>query len=345
MTVPPPGKKLLRALAGEAQDIPPIWLMRQAGRYLPEYRALRAKSSSFLEFCLTPALAVEATLQPIRRFAMDGAILFADILVVPHGLTQPVSFKEGEGPVLDPLNEAADLARLKLDGFVDRVAPVGETVRQVRAALPETATLIGFAGSPWTVASYMIEGASGSDFRRAKGWFYRDPTGFAALIDILVEATVAYLELQIAAGVEVIQLFESWAGALAAPAVERWVAAPNKAIVERLKQRHPEVPVILFPRGAGANYRALADVVPVAGLSLDTTMPLDWARENLQRRAVLQGNLDPELLVAGGETLAQETRRIRNALGGGPFIFNLGHGVLPETPPEHVAELVRLVRS
>jgi len=339
------GKKLLEALAGKIHDQPPIWLMRQAGRYLPEYRALRGSVAGFLELCLTPALAAEVTLQPIRRFAMDGAILFSDILVVPYGLGQAVSFREGEGPVLERLETATDLARLKRAGLRERVAPIAETVRRVRADLPDGVTLIGFAGSPWTVASYMIEGGSSRDFARAKGWLYRDEAGFAALMELLVEATVDYIELQIDAGAEVIQLFDSWAGVLAEPAFERWVVAPNAAIVERLKAAHPSVPVIVFPRGAGLNYRGLSQAIPAQGIGLDTTVPVDWARTNLQPRHAVQGNLDPLALVAGGAVLARETQRIRRALGGGPFIFNLGHGVLPETPPEHVAELVRLVRS
>jgi uroporphyrinogen decarboxylase len=341
----PTGKKLLTALGGAIHDVPPIWLMRQAGRYLPEYRAVRARTGGFLELCLSPALAAEVTLQPVRRYAMDGAILFSDILVVPHGLTQRVEFRDGEGPVLEPIAAAADLARLRVSGFVERVAAVGETVRQVCAALADDAALIGFAGSPWTAATYMVEGGSSRDFTRVKAWLYRDPVGFAALIDLLVDATVTYLGVQIEAGAEVIQLFESWAGVLAAPAFERWVASPNATIVERLKRRYPRVPVILFPRGAGVSYQTVSQTVAVAGIGLDSTVPLDWARRTLQPRHTLQGNLDPHVLVVGGAALGDEVRRIRAALGQGPFIFNLGHGVLPETPPEHVAELVRLVRA
>jgi uroporphyrinogen decarboxylase len=320
--------------------------MRQAGRYLPEYRQLRARSGSFLELCLTPTLAAEVTLQPIRRYGFDAAILFSDILVVPHGLGQPVAFREGEGPVLERLASSADLGRLKAAGLRDRIQPVAETVRLVRAALSDTATtLLGFAGSPWTVATYMVEGGSSRDFGRAKDWLYRDPNGFAALIDLLVEATVTYLGWQIEAGAEAIQLFESWAGVLASPAFERWVVAPNAAIVERLKRQYPTVPVIVFPRGAGANYLAVSQRMPGVAFGLDTTVPLDWASQTLQPRHVLQGNLDPHVLLAGGAALATEVLRIRAALGGGAFIFNLGHGVLPETPPDHVAELVRLVRA
>jgi uroporphyrinogen decarboxylase len=342
---PQSDKRLLRALAGERLDTPPVWLMRQAGRYLPEYRALRARSGSFLELCLTPALAAEVTLQPIRRFGFDAAILFADILVVPYGLTQPVTFREGEGPVLDRLVATADLQRLNRSAFRERVAPVGETVRLVRRALSDDVALIGFAGSPWTVATYMIEGGSSRDFGRVKGWLYRDPAGFTALIDILVDATIEYLGWQVEMGAEIVQLFESWAGALSAPAFERWVIEPNARILAGLRNRHPAVPVILFPRGAGANYLAVSETIGTVGLGLDTTVPLDWACRVLQPRHTLQGNLDPQVLAVGGDALATEVARIRNALGSGPFIFNLGHGVLPETPPEHVAELVRLVRA
>ena len=338
-------KPFLRALAGERLEAPPIWLMRQAGRYLPEYRKLRAGSGSFLELCLTPSLAAEVTLQPIRRYGFDAAILFSDILVVPYGLGQPLTFREGEGPVLERLTSAADLARLNPLGLRDRIISVAETVRLARAALPETVALIGFAGSPWTVATYMIEGGSSRDFGRAKEWLYRDPDGFAALIDLLVDTTATYLGWQIEAGAEVIQLFDSWAGVLASPEFERWVVAPNAAIVERLKRRHPNVPVIVFPRGAGANYLAVSKRLPEVALGLDTTVPLDWASQVLQPRHVLQGNLDPHVLLAGGAALAREVARIRAALGSGPFVFNLGHGVLPETPPDHVAELMRLVRA
>jgi uroporphyrinogen decarboxylase len=345
MTAVPSGKALLRVLAGSTLEPPPVWLMRQAGRYLPEYRALRARTGGFLELCLTPPLAAEVTLQPIRRYGLDAAILFSDILVVPHGLGQPVSFREGEGPVLEALERGRDVVRLSVDDFAARVAPVGETVRRVRAELPGAVALIGFAGSPWTVATYMIEGRSSRDFGRIKSWLYRDPQGLGALIDRLVEATVAYLELQIDAGAEVIQLFESWAGVLAAPAFERWVVTPNAAIIARLKARHPDVPVILFPRGAGANYLAVSRMAGLAGVGLDTVVPPAWARQVFAPTVALQGNLDPFALVSGGALLAEEVRRIRAALGDGPFVFNLGHGVVPETPPEHVAELVRLVRA
>jgi len=338
-------KLLLRALRGQTATRPPFWLMRQAGRYLPEYRKLRAETGSFLDLCLTPDAAVEVTLQPIRRFAMDGAILFSDILMVPHGLGQNVAFEEGRGPVLDALPDARAIARLSLEGFHDRVAPVYETVRRLAGALPKEVTLIGFAGAPWTVASYMIEGGSSRDFALAKSWIYGDPDGFARLIDLLVEATSAYLLRQVEAGAEALQLFDSWAGALAEPALRRWCLEPAKEIVRRVKAAAPHVPVILFPRGAGVLYEAFAAEAGAAALGLDTGVPASWAAKQLQPHLAVQGNLDPMVLVAGGAVLDSEVRRILGALGGGPFVFNLGHGIVPQTPPDHVSRLAELVRG
>lgn len=338
-------KLLLRALAGQTTARPPFWLMRQAGRYLPEYRKLRAETGSFLELCLTPEAAVEATLQPIRRYGMDAAILFSDILMVPHGLGQEVVFEEGQGPVLAALADGAAVARLRLDdGFHERLAPVYRTVRELSQALPEEVALIGFAGAPWTVASYMVEGGSSRDFAKAKAWAYGDPDSFQRLIDLLVEATTAYLLRQVEAGAEALQLFDSWAGVLAEPALRRWCLEPAREIVRRMKAAAPHVPVILFPRGAGVLYEAFAGL-GAAGLSLDTTVPAGWAAEKLQPQLAVQGNLDPMVVVTGGEAMSEETRRILAALGRGPFIFNLGHGIVPQTPPEHVAQLAELVRG
>jgi uroporphyrinogen decarboxylase len=341
---PTGGKKLLAALSGSVQASPPVWLMRQAGRYLPEYRALRQRAKSFVEFCLTPELAIEATLQPIRRFGFDAAILFSDILIVPHALGQEVSFREGEGPVLTPVRRQDDLDRLSAARLLEATAPVMETVRGVRRALPPEVALIGFAGAPWTVATYMVEGGASKDYAHAKLWSYREPAGFQRLIDLVVEATITYLDQQIRAGAEAIQLFDSWAGALSEPDFARWVIAPNKAIVSGLKQRHPQVPIIAFPRGAGLLYPAFAEAVGADAIGLDTTVPLGWARDRLQARWVLQGNLDPLVLCAGGGALETEVRRIRRVLADGPFLFNLGHGILPATPPEHVARLLELLR-
>jgi uroporphyrinogen decarboxylase len=317
--------------------------MRQAGRYLPEYRRIRGQAGSFLDLCLTPELAVEVTLQPLRRFALDAAILFSDILIVPHGLGQQVSFAEGHGPVLEPLGGPDGLARLSLAGMVERLAPVYETVRRLRAALPPEVALIGFAGAPWTVASYMVEGGGSRDFAATKGWAYRDPEGFGRLIALLVEATVAHLSAQIAAGADLVQLFDSWIGALPAAELERWGVAPCRAIIAALQARHPSVPMILFPRGAGAAYAAYAGC-GAAALGLDTGVPLDWAARILRPEFVLQGNIDPVALLVGGSALERATRAVL-ALGPSRLIVNLGHGVLPETPPEHVGALAALVRG
>jgi len=334
-------KTILRALRGETTEKPPVWLMRQAGRYLPEYRALRAQAKDFLAFCLTPELAAEATVQPIRRFGLDAAILFADILIVPYALGQEVGFREGEGPVLVPVEDAA---KLRVEMVASRIAPVQETVRRVRPALPAEVALIGFAGAPWTVATYMVEGGSSRDFARVKRWAFGEPKTFSALIDRIVEATVVYLTAQIEAGAELVQLFDSWAGVLPEAGFRRWVIAPTRRIVDALKARHPDIPLIGFPRGAGVLYETYRRETGVDAVSLDPTVPLTWARERLQALGPVQGNLDPMLLVVGGEPMAEAVRAIRGELGRGPFVFNLGHGILPETPPEHVAELVELVR-
>ena len=338
-------KPLLRVLGGEMRSPPPLWLMRQAGRYLPEYRALRTKAASFLDFCFTPELAVEATLQPIRRFGFDGAILFSDILVVPHALGQSVRFAEGHGPLLEPVRSAEDMDRLSAEGLQDCLAPVFETLRHLSGALPAETTLIGFAGAPWTVASYMIEGAGGSDFLNARRMAYEAPDLFARLIDLLVESTIGYLSAQIMAGAETLQIFDSWSGALAEPERRIWSLEPLTRITRRLKALHPQVPIILFPRGAGLLYGDFARQSGAAALSLDSGLPLDWAAAELQPHLALQGNLDPILLLAGGEALDRETDRILEILGRGPFVFNLGHGILPETPIANVERLVEWVRK
>jgi uroporphyrinogen decarboxylase len=337
-------KPLLRALAGEAVSPPPLWLMRQAGRYLPEYRELRRKVPSFLELCLTPELAAEVTLQPIRRYGFDAAILFSDILVVPHALGQSVAFREGEGPVLEPIRNAAAAQRLSLDGVAPAVSPIFETVRRVVKGLPPSAALIGFAGAPWTVATYMVEGGSSRDFTTVKSWAFADPEGFGQLIDRIVDATLVYLRGQIAAGAEALQLFDSWAGVLPEAAFRRWVIEPTRRLVTALKQQYPGLPIIGFPRGAGLMYRAYFLETGVTAVGLDTTVPPAVAHKTLQGIGPVQGNLDPLLLVVGG--MAQDTAvdEILNALSGGPFVFNLGHGIVPETPIEHVMRLVERVR-
>lgn len=341
----PAEKLLLRALKGEGLRHPPIWLMRQAGRYLPEYRAVRAKAGSFLDLCYNPELATEVTLQPIRRFGFDAAILFSDILVVADALGQKVGFEEGRGPVLAALEGGADVAELSLEGLHERLAPVYETVGRIRAALPAETTLIGFAGAPWTVASYMIEGRSSRDFAKAKAWMYGRPQDFAALIGLLVDATSAYLIQQVEAGAEVLQLFDSWAGALSHNDMRLFCLEPARQIVAKVRAVHPEVPIILFPRGVGAGYLDFAEAGEISGLSLDQSVPLAWARDRMQQHVTLQGNLDPQLLVAGGRAMRAGVAHILNRLGKRHFIFNLGHGIVPETPPEHVEELVKLVRE
>ena len=338
-------KLLLRALRGETLARPPFWLMRQAGRYLPEYLEIRRQAGDFLSLCYSPELAVEVTLQPLRRFAMDAAILFADILVVPDALGQALSYREGEGPVLEPVRNAAELGRLDMAGLHECLAPVYQTIRRLRQELPPATALIGFAGAPWTVATYMVEGGSSRDFATIKAWAYGDPEGFGRLMALLVDATTEYLEAQAEAGAEVVQLFDTWAGVLPESAFERWCVAPVAEIVRRFGKSHPEIPVIAFPRGAGVLYGGYAEATGVAGLGLDATVPLGWAARTLQPFATLQGNLDPLMLITGGAAMRREIGGILETLGKGPFIFNLGHGIVPATPPEHVAELAEFVRS
>ncbi len=338
-------KLMLRALKGETLARPPVWLMRQAGRYLPEYRALRAKAAGFLDLCYTPDYAVEVTLQPIRRYGFDAAILFSDILVVPDALGQKVWFEEGVGPRLEALAEPAALDSLSRDGLHDALAPVYETVRRLSRELPARTTLIGFAGAPWTVASYMLEGGSSKDFAAGKRWAYGAPEAMQRLIDLLVAATGDYLIAQIDAGAEVVQIFDSWAGVWPEDHLRRWCLEPAKALVGRIRAERPGVPVIVFPRGAGVLYRDYAMECGASALGLDTTVPLAWAREELQSKVAVQGNLDPLLLVAGGDAQRTAVARILEELGGGPFVFNLGHGIVPETPPEHVAQLMEQIRG
>ncbi|HYD71387.1 uroporphyrinogen decarboxylase [Azospirillum sp.] len=338
-------KPILAALKGEACTHPPFWLMRQAGRYLPEYRELRAKAGSFLDLCYNPAFAVEVTLQPIRRYGMDAAILFSDILVVPHALGQPLTFQEGEGPKLDPVRSPADLNRLSKANFHAHLEPVYETVRRLRGALPPEVTLIGFAGAPWTIACYMVEGGGSKEYAAVKGFAYRDPAGFGQLINLLVEVTADYLCTQIDAGAEVVQLFDSWAGVLPAGAFRRWVIEPTRRIVALVKARHPDVPVIGFPRAAGLLYEDYVADSGVDAVGLDTTVPPVWAARTLQPRLPVQGNLDPIMLAVGGDALRRAATEILEAFSGRPFIFNLGHGVIQTTPPEHVAELSRLLKA
>lgn len=337
-------KKLLRAFKGRTNGAPPIWLMRQAGRFLPEYREVRKRARDFLDLCYSPEMAIEVTLQPLRRFPLDAAILFADILLIPHALGQEVAFEEGRGPVLTPIRSRGELENLRVDGIDERLEPVYETVAGVARALPDGATLIGFAGAPWTVATYMVEGGGSPNHYHAKRWAYRDTEGFERLIDILVDATSHYLMRQVEAGAEVLQIFDSWAGSLPAPWFHRLCIEPTKEIVRRVKARHPGIMIIGFPRGAGPLYRDYVEQTGIDGIGIDYAVPAGWAAEELQDRVLVQGNLDPVVLVEGGEHLFRDAGRILNSLSGGPHIFNLGHGILPDTPPQHVAELCDFVR-
>ena len=340
-------KPILSVLSGEAVWPPPIWLMRQAGRYLPEFREIRAQAD-FMTRCLTPDLATEITLQPIRRFALDAAILFSDILILPWALGQDVRFPEGSGPILEPIRSAEALAMLQPERLEEAVQPVMETVRRVRDTLMldwPACTLLGFAGSPFTVACYMFDGSGGREFAATRRIAHAEPLLFDRLIDLLVEATTNYLGLQIKAGAEVVVLFDSWSGLLPSPLFERAVIEPTRTIVETLNTRFPGVPIIGFPRLAGLMIDPYVERTGVNGLGLDTGVNLHAAAAMIGDHVALQGNLDPLCLVAGGAALAAEATRIAHACRGRPHIFNLGHGVLPETPPEHVGALVETVRG
>ncbi|HTR15845.1 MAG TPA: uroporphyrinogen decarboxylase [Acetobacteraceae bacterium] len=338
-------KKLLRVLAGEAVWPPPVWLMRQAGRYLPEYRALREESGGFIARCTNPDLATEITLQPIRRYGMDAAILFSDILMLPWAMGHGLDFVEGEGPVLPKLRDAAALNRLSLDRVPEMTAPIIETVRRVRATLPESCALIGFAGSPFTVACYMVEGGGSRDFAATRLLSYAEPVLFDRLIDLLVEATIGYLSAQVAAGAETVMLFDTWAGLLPPAEFVRHVVEPTKRIVAAIKRLHPGLPVIGFPRLAGTQLGAYAGQTGVDAVGLDTAADPVVAASLVPEHVALQGNLDPLAVVAGGEALEQQATAIATAFRGRPHIFNLGHGILPQTPTENVAALIERLRS
>ncbi|HMI19926.1 MAG TPA: uroporphyrinogen decarboxylase [Sphingomonas sp.] len=336
-------RPLLAVLRGERRDPPPVWLMRQAGRYLPEYRALRSEKGGFLELCYDPVAAAEVTLQPIRRFGFDGAILFSDILVIPHALGQKLWFETGEGPRLAPPLIDGDLDGLKADR--SKLDPIYQTVRRVVADLPPHTTMLGFAGSPWTVATYMVAGQGTKDQNPARRLAYRESFAFQRLIDAIVAATVTYLVGQIDAGVEAVQLFDSWAGSLAPDEFLRWVVAPNRAIVEQLRERRPGVPIIGFPKGIGEKLPVYARETGVDALGIDETIDPVWANEALPANLPVQGNLDPLCLLAGGEGLGNAVSRIRAAFSKRPHIFNLGHGILPDTPIVHVEQLLAKVRA
>ena len=342
-------KLFLQTLKKMKTDRVPMWFMRQAGRYLPEYRALRANKNGFLDMAYDPVAACEVTMQPIRRFHMDAAILFSDILVVPHALGQHLEFVPGVGPKLEALERASDISRLNTSKLHDVLGPVYGTVANVRAALRDEAfddvALIGFAGSPWTVATYMIEGGSSRDFMKTKHMAYSDPQGFGAIIDLLVEATAEYLIAQVDAGAEALQLFDSWSSALDADQFQKWSVAPTKKIVDLVKAKHPDIPVIGFPKGAGVNYLSYIAQTGVDAVGLDSAVPTSWAAEHLQSKLPVQGNLDPFSLYAGGAAMDMAITKILDDLSGGPFVFNLGHGINKDTPIAHVERAVELVRN
>lgn len=337
-------RKLIRVLDGETVFPPPIWVMRQAGRYLPEYRATRAEAGGFLDLCYSPKMATEVTLQPIRRYGFDAAILFSDILVIPDALGQPVRFAEGEGPRLDPL-DLAEVGRLDPSRVLDHLAPVFEAVERIRAGLPGETTLLGFCGAPWTVATYMIAGRGTPDQAPARRAALSDPEGFARLIDILVEASIAYLARQMASGADAVQIFDTWAGVLDEAEFDRWVVEPTRRIVAGLRALVPGARVIGFPKGAAASLPDFAARTGVNAVGLDWTVPLGYARDVLQPRIAVQGNLDPLRVIMGGKTLDEGVDRILETLGGGRLIFNLGHGITPDADPAMVGRLVERVRA
>ena len=336
-------KPLLAVLRGERRDPPPMWLMRQAGRYLPEYRALRASRGGFLDMAYDPEAAAEITLQPLRRFPFDAAILFSDILIVPHAIGQELTFVAGEGPRLAPPLADASLDELK--PVLERLEPIWATVRRVKAELSPQTTFLGFAGSPWTVATYMVAGQGSREQAEARRQAYQDPGKFDAIIRRIEQVTLDYLSGQVEAGVDAIQLFDSWAGSLAPAEFERWVIAPTARIVEAFRGRHPGTPIIGFPKGAGGKLRAYADETGVDAIGLDETVDPAWAARELPVGLPVQGNLDPLALIAAGEALRSAVTRILDAFADRPHIFNLGHGIQQTTPIEHVEQLVALVKG
>ena len=339
-------KPILRALRGESLPSPPIWMMRQAGRYLPEYRATRAKAGDFLKLCYTSDLAAEVTLQPIRRYGFDAAILFADILLLPQALGAELWFETGEGPRLSTISSMAGVQALKpADAIHAHLAPIYETIRILTRELPRETTLIGFAGAPWTVATYMIAGRGSKDQAAAHAFKAADRPAFQTLIDRITEATVEYLSMQVQAGAEVIKLFDSWAGSLKGQDFVDFAVKPTASIIAALKIRHPGLPIIAFPRGAAAGYIGFAESTGADCVALDNSITPEWGAENVQRFGCVQGNLAPKHLIDGGAALIDATRRVVQAFSGGPHIFNLGHGITPDADPENVALMVETVRS
>ena len=337
--------RFLQTLQGLQQDIPPMWFMRQAGRYLPEYRAVRSKAGSFLDLCYNPELACEVTLQPIDRFDVDAAILFADILVIPDALGQNLSFIAGEGPKLEPVVTPGDLDRFAKADIHATLSPIYETIAKIRAKLSSDKTLIGFAGAPWTVATYMLAGGPLKDPAALRAIYYRDPQFFTALIDLLSARTIDYLSAQIDAGAQALQLFDSWAGGLPLPVLKELSVNPIEKITKALAQKHPDVPMIAFPKGVGENSLEYARLPSPVAIGIDYSLNVDFARAQLSPLKVVQGGLDPLVVQAGGQMMLDEAAKYLRAFDAVPYIFNLGHGFVPETNPDHVADLVQFVRS
>lgn len=342
-------KNFLESLKGHRPDHIPFWFMRQAGRYLPEYRELRARAGSFLDMAYNPDFASEVTLQPIRRYGMDAAIIFSDILVIPHALGQHLEFVAGEGPKLDAIKDASGLSRLNFSKFETVLNPVYEALQKTKAGLQSEGhhgtALIGFCGAPWTVACYMVEGGGSKDYIDVKRFAYSDPNGFAELIDLLVEASAAYLMNQIEAGAEAVQIFDSWAGALDSSSFKKWVIQPTRKIVDLVRASYPSVPIIGFPRCAGSNYMNYVRDTGVTAVGLDTSVDTRWAAQTLQPLVPVQGNLDPICLLTGGDAMIMAAEKIIGDLKGGNFVFNLGHGINKDTPPENVEMLVNFIRE
>ncbi|PPR77160.1 MAG: Uroporphyrinogen decarboxylase [Alphaproteobacteria bacterium MarineAlpha3_Bin5] len=338
-------KKLTEVLNKKIIKPPPIWFMRQAGRYLPEYRKLRKSCSNFLDFCYSPELAIKATLQPMKRYDLDAAILFSDILIIPDALGQKVWFKEGEGPILDPIKSHSDLKILSSNCFRERIDPILRTVSGVKKELPKNKAFIGFCGAPWTVAVYMVEGKGKTDCSRILKWASKDPESFAKLIGIVTDNSIRYLLHQIRCGVDVIQIFDSWSGLLNAEQFQQWVILPTKKIIAEIRKKYTNFPFIGFPRLAGPNVLDYIIETKVTGVSIDDTVSLHWAAKVLQTKSVIQGNLSNKLLLEGGQPMKIAANNILNNLHNGPFIFNLGHGVLPGTPVKNVEKLIEYIKN
>ena len=338
-------KPFIDVLSGQRQAVPPLWMMRQAGRYLPEYRKVRAKAGSFLDLCFNPELAAEVTLQPIRRFGFDAAIIFSDILVIPHALGRAVRFEVGEGPRLEPLDEPAKVATLAAQADFDKLTPVFEALRIVRGALDAKTALIGFCGAPWTVATYMVAGQGTPDQAPARMMAYRHPEAFAEIIDVLVENSVHYLLAQLEAGANALQIFDTWAGVLPPTEFQRWSTEPTRRIVEGVRAKVPDAKIIGFPRGAGAQLPGYVEATLVNGVSIDWTAEPAFIRERVQSKVAVQGNLDPLVLITGGAALDRAVDNVLSNFAAGRFIFNLGHGIQPETPIAHVEQMIKRVRG